>query len=328
MIVFDPLQSRREALQIQYDLLSEKLLELRRDCAIASDTSIRFQLSKQIEQTEADLKKIERQQIDLERLSSDGRLYQALLRLGYLKQVKTFRKFVQSHPVAAFLVYGGMEYGQRWLMNRLVMQHTQDSITGKVIRIDLTRVTRRSDVAALWRELSNRVGLGRQGEIATIVERVYQWWQTQNVLLVFYRVDYLPEFFLNELLQDFWQPLAMRAWQSGHEVSPYRLLMFLADFEGYVGDWKIPFVENLESGWMPSLPVKLAKISEFSEQELINWLDFAADDLPIELVDEADQTAQVILENSDEGIPEPAMSEICRLAGLDWYEHEDKWMKF
>ncbi len=324
---FDLLQPRRDALQSQYDLLHEKLRELRHAYAIAADTTSQFQYSKQIEQVEADLKKLDQQQTALERLSEDGRLYQALLKLGYRKQVLTFRKFVQNYPVSAFLIHGGVEYGQRWLLNRLVVQHTRDSITGKVIKFNLTRVARRSDVAALWRELGSRVGLGRQGEISAIVERVYQWWQTQNVLIIFNEVDYLPEFFLNSLLQEFWKPLAIRAWQTGKPSSPYRLLMFLIDNDGCVGDWKIPFVETLEPSWMPDVPVKLAKISEFSEPELTSWLEFSSDDLPIEWFERLDETTQTIIDNSEFGIPEPALSEICRMAGFDWYEKEDTWMK-
>ncbi|KAM3113484.1 hypothetical protein [Phormidesmis sp. 146-33] len=327
MSPFDLLQPRRDALQSQHDLLSEKLLELQRSWAIAADASVKFQLSKQIEQVEAEIKQVVQQQEDLEHLSEDGRLYQALLKLGYRKQVQTFRKFVQGNPVSAFLIHGEMEFGQRWLLNRLVVQHTRDSITGKVVKINLTRIARRSDVAALWRELGSRVGLGRQGKTPEIVERVYQWWRTQNVLLIFYEVDYLPESFLDELLRDFWRPLATRSWEAGKAVTPYKLLMFLVDYDGCVGSWKIPFAENLEPTWKPETPVKLARIREFSDQELINWLEFSADDLPIALVDEVDETVQSILENSEAGIPEPAMGEICRLVGSDWYENEDKWLK-
>ena len=36
-----------------------------------------------------------------------------------------------------------------------------------------------------------------------IVERVYQWWRTQNVLLIFYEVDFLPEAFLRGVIARF-----------------------------------------------------------------------------------------------------------------------------
>lgn len=323
----DPLQAKREALQEQYSLLSEKRLELGRSSAIAADPAMQFQLKKQIEQVDAELEELEQRLDQLDRLSQDGRLYQALLKLGYRKQVQVFRKFIQRHPVSTFLIHGAPDYGQRWLLNRLVVQHIRDSIAGKVIKINLSRIAKRSDVAALWRELAGRAGLGRNGAIADIVERVYQWWQTQNVLLILYEIDFLPEAFLSELLQDFWTPLATRAWADGKPESDHKLLMFLVDYDGCVGNWKIPFTEQLDSSWQPATPVKLPLIAEFTEDELLSWLEFSADDLPVGLLDEPDETVQNILENSDNGIPEPALGEICQQAGSDWYENEEKWLK-
>ncbi|MBM0744092.1 hypothetical protein JOY44_21135 [Phormidium sp. CLA17] len=323
----DPLQAKREALQEQYSLLSEKRLELGRSSAIAADPSMQFQLKKQIEQVDSELEALEQRLVQLDRLSQDGRLYQALLKLGYRKQVQVFRKFVQSHPIATFLIYGASDYGQRWLLNRLVQQHTRDSITGKVVKINLSRIARRSDVAALWRELAGRAGLSRQGTIAEIVDRVYQWWQTQNVLLILYDIDCLPQDFLAELLRDFWMPLAVRAWAEGTPESAYKLLMFLVDYDGCVGNWTIPFAEQLDDTWQPVMPVKLPLIGEFTESELLNWLEVFADDLSMALLDEPDETVQVILENSDRGIPEPTLDEICRQAGSNWYDNEEKWLK-
>ncbi|MBW4523319.1 MAG: hypothetical protein KME16_27080 [Scytolyngbya sp. HA4215-MV1] len=327
MVSFDPLHPIHKALQEQHSLLSEKLLELRRDSAIETGAAVQFQIREQIKQVEANLVEIAKQMDNLERVLEDGRLYQALLKLGYRKQVQLFRKFVEKHPVTAFLIYGKLDFGQRWLLNRLVVQHTRDSIAGKVIKVSLGRVARRSDVAALWRELGGRVGLGRQSSVSAIVERVYQSWKTQNVLLVFYDVDFLPERSLKELLQDFWSPLATQVWKGGKPESPYKLLLFLVDYEGCVGNWSIPFAEALNSDWHPRLPVKLPMISEFTKNELTNWLEFSADDLPVALVDDPDAVAQAILENSDNGIPEPTLGEICQQAGLDWYENEEKWMK-
>ncbi len=121
MSQFDFLQPQREALQKQHSLLSQKLLELRRNAAVSADTSIQFQLKQEIKQVETELADLARRMDDLDRVSEDGRLYQALLKLGYRKQVTMFRKFVQHHPVAAFLIYGKFKHGQRWLLNRLVV---------------------------------------------------------------------------------------------------------------------------------------------------------------------------------------------------------------
>jgi len=331
MLSLDPLQSRREALQAQHSVLIEKLSALRRDCAFSADTSTKFQLKKQVEQIEAELEALEQQ---LERTSADGRLYQALLKLGYRKQVQMFRKFVENHPIAAFLIYGGADYGQKWLLNRLVVQHTRDSITGKVITVSLARVAQQNDVAALWRQLGKQADISRgQSEVPAIIERVYQWWRTQNVLLIFYDVDFLPEAFLEEFLRDFWTPLTAQtareasAWKRESSDTAYKLLMFLVDQEGCVGDWSVPFAETLDSSWQPKMPVKLPVLSEFTENELASWLDFSADDLPLKLVEQMDELVQDILENSDNGTPEPTFEEICQRVGLSWVEAEKRWMK-
>jgi hypothetical protein len=330
MLPSDPLQFQRQAMYKEYDLLGEKLLTLRHSNGILDSTSgasIAFQLEREIAQTEAKQNELAEQIDLLDRVSQDGRLYQALLKLGYHKQVLMFRKFVQSHPIAAFLIYGKLDYGQRWLLNRLVVQHTRDSIAGKVVRINLSRVARRNDVAALWRELARRVELGNQAEQVDIIDRVHKWWRTQNVLLILYDIDFLPEPFLEEMLRDFWTPLTTRAWESGKPESPYKLLMFLVDYDGKVGDWSIPFADNLEKTSHPKIPVKLPIIDEFTPSELAKWLEYSADDLPVELVDEVDETVLEILKNGEEGVPEPTLGAICQQMGVNWYEQEDRWMK-
>ncbi|WP_448267030.1 hypothetical protein [Nostoc sp. DSM 114159] len=321
------LQQEIDALQEQDYLVAEKLKRLRHDYAIATDTLIRFQLEKQIEQTEGELKELDRQLDDLEQTLSSEKVYRALLKLGYREQTRAFRRFIETNSVGAFLIHGSLYYGQRWLLNRLMRQNLPNIMTGKVVRIELSRIARRSDSAALWRELSGRVGLGRQSSIPEIAERVYQWWLTQNVLLILYDVDCLSEGLLHDLIRDFWLLLAAKVKTASPQASQFKLLMFLVDYDGCVGSWNIPFVERLDSTWKPDNPVKLPEINQFSDEELTNWLEYAADELPTKLIDQLDETVQIILKNSDNGIPEPALGEICHLSGCNWYDEEEKWLR-
>lgn len=320
------LERKRRILEEHYDLRAEKLKRLRSDYAIAADTLIRFQLEKQIEQTETELNELDQQLGDLERALSSGRVYRALLKLGYRDQTRAFRRFIETHSIAAFLIHGSLYYGQRWLLNRLVVQNVPNIMTGKVVRIELSRI-RRIDNAALWRELGGKVGLGRQSSIPEIVERVYQWWQTQNVLLILYDVDCISEVFLLDIINFFWIPLTTKVKQASSQTSQFKLLMFLVDYDGIVDSWNIPFVERLDSTWNSDNTVKLPKIKEFSEHELTNWLEYAADELPTKLIEQLDETVQTILKSSDNGIPEPALGEICRLCGVNWYDEEEKWLR-
>ncbi|MBX9257273.1 hypothetical protein H1Q63_25685 [Desmonostoc muscorum CCALA 125] len=321
------LEDKRQALEQQSDFLRDKEKQLRRDLAIEASTAIKFQLEKQIEQTETELNELAQQIDALEQALSTGRLHRALLKLGYRKQARAFRRFIEAHSVAAFLIHGSLYYGQRWLLNRLVIQHVPNITTGKIVRIELSRIARRSDSAALWRELGGRVGLGRQSSNLEIAERVYQWWRTQNVLLIIYDVDCLSEAFLEEIIRDFWLPLAAKVRETTSQVNQFKLLMFLVDYDGCAGSWNIPFVEKLEATSRPHNPVKLPEITGFSEDELTNWLEFAADELPTKLIDEVEETIQTILKNSDNGIPERALGEICYLSGCNWYEQEEKWLR-
>lgn len=314
------LEQKRQILQKQYDLVAEKLDRLRRDYAIATDVLIRFEREKQIEQTEAELNELEQQLYYLEQSVSSERLYHALLKLGYRKQTREFRKFIEVYSTAAFLIHGSPDYGQRWLLNRLVVQHIPSIITGKIVRIYLSRISRRSDINALWRELGDRVDLGRQSTIPEIADRVYQLWQTQNVLLIFYDINCLPEAFIHELIRDFWLPLATKVNKATLQTSQFKLLMFLVDYDGCAGSWNVPFAED-QNSW------KLPEITEFSEAELTNWLEHEEDTLPTKLISQIDQTIQIILKNSDNGIPEPTFGEICRLSDCNWYEQEEKWLR-
>ncbi|MEA5568451.1 hypothetical protein [Anabaena sp. UHCC 0399] len=321
------LEQKRQILQEQYDLLAKKLTLLRLDWAVETDTAHRFKLATQIEanerelkETETELGELEQQLTTVKQASSSEKLYSALLKLGYRQQTREFRQFINAHSAAAFLIYGSPEYGQRWLLNRLIVKDIPSILTGKIVRIDLSRIARRNDINALWRELGGRVGLGRQSTITEIAERVYQWWMTQNVLLIFYDVDCLSETFLHELIRDFWMPLANKVKEATSPSSQFKLLMFLVDYGGCAGSWNVPFAEG-HNAW------KLTKIKEFSEDDLTYWLDFASDKLPSKLTEQVEETIQNILKKSDNGIPEPALEEICLLSGCNWYEQEEKWLR-
>ena len=140
------------------------------------------------------------------------------------------------------MIHGLPEYGQRWLLNRLVVQYLPHSLNSKLVKVDLSRRVRRSDVSALWRELGGRVHLkGKQLSASEITERVYRWWLTQDVIFVFHDANIMPEAALHELINQFWLPLANKVKNSSYsQGSDRKLLMFLVDYEGRAENWDIP----------------------------------------------------------------------------------------
>ena len=260
------------------------------------------------------------------------RLYHNLLKLGYRQQVRLFRKLIGKHSVAGFLIHGLPSYGQRWLLNRLLVQYVPEWFMGKLVKIDLARKVRQNDVRAFWRELGGRVGLrGKERVPGAIAERVYQWWQSQNILLIFHDVDCLPPAGLEQLVQEFWLPLATKARDSEVEGIPHKLLMFLVDYQGITASWDVLFTDKIDktdASWQPYTPIKAPKLTEFSDNELTSWMEDEHDELPAELTQEMDRVVEDIIDNSEGGIPELTLEEICHLCGIDWYRESEKWLKF
>ncbi|MCG8362368.1 MAG: toll/interleukin-1 receptor domain-containing protein [Pseudanabaenales cyanobacterium] len=256
------------------------------------------------------------------------KLYSALLKLGYRQQARLFRRAIESESVAAFLIHGLPEYGQRWLLNRLVVQYLPHSLNSKVVKVDLSRRVRRSDVSALWRELGGRVHLrGKQLSPPEIADRVYRWWLTQDVIFVFHDANIMPEAALHELINQFWLPLASKVKAASSQESDRKLLMFLVDYEGRAEKWNILFVEKLDVSWDPQKPIKPPRIQEFTDGELMAWLEDQYHDLPAELTYGIDDRVEEILANSEGGIPELAFREICDRCGVDWFEELETWQK-
>jgi hypothetical protein len=257
-----------------------------------------------------------------------GNLYRALLKLGYRQQARLFRRAIETESVAAFLIHGLPEHGQRWLLNRLVVQYLPDNLNSMIVPVNLGRLTRQTNVAALWRELGGRVqARGYRLQPPEIAEGVYRWWLTQDVILVFHDVQAMPEPAIQEMIEQFWIPLTQRVQEAQDGESDCKLIMFLVDYVGKAEQWDLPFVEKLDASWQPQKPIKTPQIQEFTEKELMDWLDDQYRDLPPDLTEGIDDKVEEILESSEGGIPELALREICEQCGLNWYEELGKWLR-
>ena len=86
-------------------------------------------------------------------------------------------------------------------------------------------------------------------------------------------------------------------------------------------------MEKLDASWDPQKPIKPPRIQEFTDSELMVWLEDQFHDLPDELTYGIDDRVEEILTNSEGGIPELAFREICDLCGVDWFEELETWQK-
>ena len=271
---------------------------------------------------------------------SHDRLYQALQRLNYAHQVKFFRTFVEQHPIGAYLIHGEEDSGQKWLLNRL-MKQVPHWTNAKVISVTLNRRSRATYTKALWQELGGRVGLINQPSPPQIIDKVAQLCQNRTVVLIFDRLDEIPEECMSQFMGKFWLPLVKSvsgATQSSH------LLMFLIDHSGCVEDWNLDFAETLYPSWEPHIPVKLPKITRLSENDLQSWIENSIDELPLKLTNQVEEIVRDILESSEGnvlessegnvlesrkgGLPQLALEKICNLCDCNWYDWEEVWLKY
>ncbi|MGB3790653.1 MAG: hypothetical protein WA949_21780 [Phormidesmis sp.] len=328
-----------EELKRHYESLTEEIQFLQNsDRTDDLSPRDRFRLRKQISEAKVERTQVEQQLKDSEKDLEVGNstagaedVYLMLRRLGYQQQIRLFRQTIESEPIAAFLIHGYPEHGQSWLLNRIVVQYVPYFLTGKVIGVHASRKIRQNDASALWREVAGRVGLrGRQYTPSEIAQQVGQCLSTQNVLLVFHDVEILPEATLHELIQDFWLPLVNEVQaqlsSQGKEQSKYKLLMFLIDYEGCVEESEVLFAEKLDESWKSTVPIKSPKITEFSDGDLLDWVEAEFDRLPPALTARVDDEVRAILESTENGIPELVLDVICNYCGFDWYEESKKWL--
>jgi hypothetical protein len=257
----------------------------------------------------------------LEKVLDTDLLYHALLSLNYQEQVRIFRQFfLQKYRIGTFLIHGELEYGQQWLLNRLVKQVPGNSVA-KVFKADFQRRIRGRSLDALWRELAAWLGLKNTHSPQDILKQVHRLWQIQTVILILHHVDMIDEEYMNKFIEDFWLPLSKIACSTPSQSGNNYLLMFLVDSDACVDKWSIAFAKQLDSDWEPYIPIKLKKLTQFTEDVLTRWIEHEVDALPPTLI------VRDILKETD-GIPQIVFERICELCGRDWYERENVWIKY
>ncbi|MBD2463949.1 helix-turn-helix transcriptional regulator [Oscillatoria sp. FACHB-1407] len=255
-------------------------------------------------------------------------LYEALLCLNYTKQEDRFAEFVREHPIGACLIHGEPEFGQEWLLNRLLKLLPVQMTTAFVHRTSFLRVTRSYSLESLWRELAVATG-ATSSSPTDVAKAVCNLWQSQSVILIFKDVDQLPGAeFLDEFIHKFWHPLAAEACKCSSQTLNDRLIAFLVDSQGRANDWSINCTEILDVNWEPLQLLKLPKITHITRFELAYWLEKQKDKLPQALTVQIEQAVIEILESREFGIPQLVLEAVCKRCGHNWYQSERVWLKF
>lgn len=250
----------------------------------------------------------------------DQVLFNLLLKLDFGEQIRLFRQVIQTHRVAAFLVHGEPGCGQQVLVNRLLRLRPVWE-TGQQICIDLASNGTGKRIRSLWRQVARKLEVPPHVAPAQLAEKVCEWWRTQDVIFVFHTVDYMPPAFLSAWIEEFWQPLVTAAHANLHRTErETHLLMFLVDYSGCVCNWDVTLARQSDQPKYPRIPLNLPPADRFPPDVLDSWIDMAAEVLPAGL------TAQIVLEASENGIPQIVYHIICGHCGLSWEGDLTKWL--
>jgi inactive STAND len=286
MFAVQHLQRKRAELREVYDSLSGIIRRLWESHAVETDPAVMHKLEYQIQEYEERrdriVVRIEDLDTKINTLDHSTNLYHALLKLDYRNQVALFRKLLSQSQVGAFMIYGEPEYGQRWLLNRLI-QSVSYCTAGKIVSINLMSIAHRWGLEALHREFRRQQGLARTLSLTDVVDQVHSWWQTQTVILIFHNLNAMDVEHMQELVQGFWKPLVEKAMSEPCSSANYKLLVFLIDNDGCIDAWPFEVAEQLDDTWQPYIPVKPPKLTPILQDELMTWMTYEGERLPLKL---------------------------------------------
>jgi hypothetical protein len=251
-------------------------------------------------------------------------LFDLLLQMDFKQQVRLVQAVIKLHRTASFLVHGEPYCGQQLLVTRLFRVKPQWKNISP-IRIDVSHNGVGRSIPHLWRQLTSWLGLPKDAEPNQIIDRVCDRLLTQDVIFIFYTVDYMLPEVLPAWLQEFWEPLVERVEQNFRPPPEGRhLLMFLVDNSGRVCQSNIVLAQQFDQPEYPRIPLHLPPVSPFPPDVLDDWISDAMVHRDMQMP--AGLTAQVLLEKSKDGIPEFVYEEICCHCGHDWEGGLAKWL--
>jgi hypothetical protein len=357
------LEDERSLLDEQFKLILKKIQTLKISHINASDTNVKFsleaditesekqdkELKEKLEQIEQKIDCLKRKKKELQKhenaqpdntdfkKNNVEKLHNALLNLNFAEQVTLFREFIELHSVGAWIIHGERDYGQRWLLNRLMQLITVKAKTpAKVIKIGLSDISFSKKDKAIWYEISKGFGLEKESPQNIIIETIHQCRQTQNVILIFHRVDIMPKGWMHRLMNNFWKQLLGESYQDSKDSQ--KLLMFLVDEGGCVEkekEWNQLSItvttvtdDSFQNHWKPHLPIKLPLIQKISCLDLTQWKKNHINWLSLSLINRDESGIQSLLDECEDGLPQLVLEAICEECNHEWYDTENIWLKY
>lgn len=253
-------------------------------------------------------------------LHRDQLLFNSLLKLDFGDQIKKAIKDINEERAVALLIHGGAYRGQQVLVTRLLRLNPNWK-TMDPIKISLGSNGMGRNSRAIWRQVASRLNLATDASPDRIADGVCKRLQTQDVTFIFDSVDCMLPDVLRELIEEFWQPLVKKVCEDVYFIqNQTRLVMFLVDYEGSICKWDLAVSWQNDQSDYTHTPRILPPADRFSKDILDFWLVSEAEVLPIGL------TAEMLLEASENGIPQLIYDIVSSHCGLSWEGELARWL--
>jgi transcriptional regulator with XRE-family HTH domain len=261
-----------------------------------------------------------------------NKLKKLLIELNYKEQYTQFSSWrEQRYKTGAFIIEGKPKRGQRWLVNRLLQQKFREPYEiDNLIPLMKPTSSKKSEEDydefypdEMWKELARSLGLGSKANAEKCVERAFQRWENDNLILAVY-TDKIYEG-IPLLIKEFWQPLIEKVSQNQENES--YLLMFLIDSSDRASQWRSDtvFSDNLTNGH-PQQPISLPRIETLGKKCYDSWFEDNRNFLgcPRNTQDEQNKLQNVskTIWDKTKGIPEDVFKQICQRCGCNWSDIE------
>jgi hypothetical protein len=256
--------------------------------------------------------------------------FEPFLHLNFSSQVFTYRQH-HHEPIAAFVVLGlpqtELKPSLRLLLKRLLAWTTTETAISR-ITLDVDYFSNDPDI--IWWQVASEVGLGKAGfgfplrdeDWRKIAQGVYNRLKTQHVIFIF---EGLCETQIELLINHFWQKLVaeVKALQL-NSASGRKLFAFFVDNRGRLSE------DAFKALIMPSLVI-LPPVPLVSHHDLADWVNdvpiMSACDPRMRDFVRKPQVEDLVLAQSDDGIPDKVLRYVCAQCGYDFYGEFSNWLK-
>jgi len=244
-------------------------------------------------------------------------VFESIIEIDFKAQVDTVRDAIEwqrtRKRTAAFLIHGYDErFGQKVLLTRLFRKFPE-LINGRRIPRDLTGM---SDVNELWEQIAPDF-LDSRGTSEQIITAMLESLKSQNLIFIFSGVHLTITGFLPDLIEKFW----VRILSKVNHRETY-LVMFLVDNQGRVCKSGVSLAWHFQNPAYPSYPLHLPPATQFSYDQLNDWVNnaVAKNIVPRSLL------VDTLLQESHGGIPELVYKRISYYCDSSWEGGLAKWL--